>query len=68
MSKNTYISSSSSACSCGGQLVQWPGFERVNPATMRPAFTFLPTRMVSSRVVVSAPVVNFSVGSFSTSM
>jgi len=29
-------------CSCGGQLDQFPGSDTVNPATRRPASTFLP--------------------------
>jgi hypothetical protein len=51
-------------CSCGGQLVQFPDIERVNPAMMRPARTLLPMMMLRSRVVDAPPAVNLSAGSF----
>src|SRR5260221_48400 len=67
MSKYTYISSSILACSCGGQLVQLPGSECVNPATRRPASTFFAISMFNSRDEPSLPVTNLSPDSFSTS-
>src|SRR6266481_5328555 len=63
MSKYTYISSSILACSCGGQLVQLPGSECVNPATRRPASTFFPITMFNSREEPGPPALNFSPGS-----
>src|SRR6266852_6101319 len=67
MSKYTYISSSILACSCGGQLVQLPGSECVNPATRRPASTFFAISMFNSRDEPGPPVTNLRPRSFSTS-
>src|SRR4029077_11685087 len=66
MLKYTYISSSILACSCGGQLVQLPGSETVNPATSLPASMFLASSMWSCREDPDPPVVNFRPGSVET--
>src|SRR5215471_2180081 len=63
----TYISSSILACSCGGQLVQFPGSEMVNPASSRPAWTFLPRQMLRWRACPGFPVLNLRLGSFDSS-
>jgi hypothetical protein len=63
ISKKTYISSSMAACSCGGQLVQLPGSEVVNPATSRPASIFLASSMFICRVHPALPVLKLSPGS-----
>ena len=49
-------------CSWGGQLVQFPGIERVKPARIRPARTLSPMMMLRSRVVAAPPAVNFERG------
>src|SRR5688572_7164556 len=55
------------ACSCGGQLVQWPGSEVVKPARIRPASIFLPSVIFTVREFDAPPVLNLSELSFSTS-
>src|SRR5258708_2033558 len=59
MSKYTYISSSILACSWGGQLVQFPGSEKVKPASNRPASTFFAISTFNSRREPGLPVANF---------
>src|SRR5580692_6622829 len=67
MSKYTYISSSIFACSCGGQLVQLPGSECVNPATRRPASIFFAISIFNCRDEPGPPALNFIPGSWQAS-
>src|SRR5436853_7285036 len=68
MLKYTYISSSIFACSWGGQLVQLPGSENVNPARIRTAVMFLANDICSWRVAeVPVPVLKYNPGSFLSS-
>ncbi len=55
------------ACSCGGHDVQLPGSLKVTPHMMRPASTFLPMRMLSSRFAPGPPAAKWRPLSASTS-
>src|ERR1700686_4828262 len=68
ISKYTYISSSILACSCGGQLVQLPGSEKVKPASRRPAATLSAISTFNSRFDPGFPATNFMLGFLETSV
>src|ERR1035437_2994057 len=54
-------------CSCGGHEVQFPGLLKVTPATILPASTFLPIRMLRSRSAFGGPAAKCRVGLLRTS-